>query len=164
MLTLGSQARLATIFGCCAMTTMLAASNAQAEGMIGSWNMTVKVDQKAAEKALAEANEQERALLTQLLPAMKATTGTLDIREDGSYTFKIKVTFFGKTQEQVEEGSWKLVKRNGKDIVVETTEKGKTKSDTHTITQIDKDHFVESAPKEMGPLADALKMHFKRKN
>jgi len=145
------------------MLTLFAAQPACAEGMIGTWNMTIKVDEKAAEKALANAKEQERAILTQLLPAMKATTGTLEVRKDGTYTFTIKAKFLGQAQTQVEEGTWKLVKQEGKKIVVETTEKGKSKSETHSITQIDKDHFIESAPKEMGPLADALKMEYRRK-
>ena len=75
----------------------------------------------------------------------------------------VKVSFFGQEQTNKEEGTWKLIKEDGKTIVVETTEKDKSKKQTHNITKIDKDNFVESAPKEMGPLATAMKLQYSRK-
>lgn len=138
--------------------------SASAEGMIGSWNMTVKIDDQAAEKAMAAVeDETQKRVYEALLPAMKNMTGTLDVREDGTYTMSVEMSLFGAKQTNKEEGTWKLVKKEGKKIVVETTEKGKTKKDTHNITQIDKDHFLEAAPKEMGPLSSALQLEYHRK-
>lgn len=155
---------VAAIFGVFAISALTGTSNASAQSMVGSWNMSVKIDQEAVEKAMAEVkDERQKAIFSQLIPAMKATKGTLDIGQDGTYTMTVKVSFLGQEQTNKEEGTWKVVKEDGKSIVVETTASGKTKKDTHHITRIDKDNFVEAAPKEMGPLASAMKLQYSRK-
>jgi hypothetical protein len=164
MLTSNYKLPVAMMFGVLAISVLSVTSNASAQSMVGSWNMSVKIDQKAMDKAMAEVkNEQQKAIFSQLVPAMKAMKGTLDIAQDGKYTMTVKVSFLGQEQTNKQEGTWKVVKEDGKSIVVETTENGKTKKDTHNITRIDKDNFVEAAPKEMGPLATAMKLQYSRK-
>ena len=155
---------VAMLVGVFAISALSVANHASAQSMVGSWNMSVKIDQKAVDTAMAEVkDEQQKAIFKQLVPAMKAMKGTLDIGQDGKYTMTVTVSFFGQEQTNKQKGTWKVVKEDGKSIVVETTEDGKTKKDTHNITRIDKDNFVEAAPKEMGPLASAMKLQYSRK-
>jgi len=108
-------------------------------------------------------DEQQKRLFDVMVPAMKNMTGTLDVRKDGTYTMKVELSLLGQKQTNTEEGTWKMVKSQGKELVIETLEKGKTKKETHNITRITDDHFSEGAPKEMGPLASALRLEYRRK-
>lgn len=152
------------LLACAAAIAVLGSMNrAHAEGMIGSWTISVSVDEKAVAESLSAVEEQQKQMFQILLPAMKNMTGTLDVRQDGTYLMSMKMSFLGQQQTNKEEGTWKLVKQDGKNIVVETTEKGTAKAQSHDITWVNEDLFREAAPKEMGPFSNAFHLEYRRK-
>lgn len=153
-----------TVLAAVVLSTCFSLGSVQAQSMIGSWAVSVKVDEAAAKKVLESVKDQQQKQIIQLMmPAMKGMTGTLDVRQDGTYTMTVEISVLGRKQTNKETGTWKLVKSQGKTIVIETIEKGKTKKDTHTMTRHSDDHFSEAAPDEMGPIAGAMKMEYRRK-
>lgn len=155
--------QVTSLFAVVAVSALFATGKARAQSMVGSWNMTVSADEKALEKALADVPKDQQPGLNQFLSVMKSTTGTLTVNDDNTYTMTVELSVLGEKHTDKEEGTWTLVKQDGKSIVVETTEKGESKKDTHHITQIDKDNFVETDLKELGPLGKVIKLNYQRK-
>jgi hypothetical protein len=123
-------------------STVVADETLANKWIVGSWQWVIRLDPEKYKAELAKAEDLEKLEFTKrFFLFSQKLVGSYDFREDGSFTTQI-TWYFKPTKGDKEEGTWKLMDKGGKGLVLEL---GKV---AHSLIWISKDEFIAAIPKD----------------
>ena len=132
--------------------------------MLGTWEMKIVVDQDELKKNLEKVDDPaQRTMLENLLPILARMDVTLTLNKDQTYNMKMVLEFAGKKQEREQQGTWKVLKVDKNQVVMESTGKEDKKTEKHNLEFKSDTHMVETPQdKEFQQVRSAIKVHYRK--
>ena len=131
--------------------------------LVGKWNGTVEILPEGVElarKGLAD-DEEKKTRFENYIENFKATTMTLDLKEDASMEMTVSVTIQGQNLSQPSAGKWDVEKVDGDNIVVKFVREEDNFTEAQQFSFQSNDDFVTEGPGE-GAFRGIAQMRFSR--